>query len=84
MIIMVSPILLLALIMVYYNDDFNNRIPINKIEIFEDNEEIISLQKSSGNSLLLTGITKIKRINLSQNLLNYKLLNEIDFKSQID
>ena len=66
-----------------YNDDFNNRIPINKIEIFEDNEEIISLQKSSGNSLLLTGITKIKRINLSQNLLNYKLLNEIDLKSQV-
>ena len=41
-----------------YNDDFNNRIPINKIEIFEDNEEIISLQKSSGNSLLLTGFKK--------------------------
>ena len=66
-----------------YNDDFNNRIPINIIEIFEKNEDIISLQKSSGNSLLLTGISKIKRINLSQNLLDYKMLNEIDLKDQV-
>ena len=66
-----------------YNDDFNNRIPINKIQIFEENEEIISLQKSSGNSLLLIGISKIKRINLSQNLLNYKILNEIYLNDHI-
>ena len=66
-----------------YNDDFNNRIPMNIIEIFEKDEEIISLQKSSGNSLLLMGITKIKRINLSQNLLDYKILNEIDLKDQV-
>ena len=66
-----------------YNDDFNNRIPINIIKVFEENEEIISLQKSSGNSLILVGISKIKRIYLSQNLLNYKFLNEIDLSDQI-
>ena len=56
-----------------YNDDFDNRIPINIIKIFEENEGIISLQKSSGNTLLLIGISKIKRINFSQNLLDYKI-----------
>ena len=66
-----------------YNDDFDNRIPINIIKIFEDSEGIISLQKSSGNSLLLIGVSKIKRINLSQNLLDYKIINEIDLKDQL-
>ena len=66
-----------------YNDDFINKIPINIIKIFEGNEEIISLQKSSGNSLLLVGISKIKRIDLSPNLLNYKILNEIDLSEQV-
>ena len=66
-----------------YNDDLDNKIPINIIKIFEENEVIISLQKSSGNSLLLIGISKIKRINLSQNLLDYKILNEIDLNDHI-
>ena len=66
-----------------YNDDFDNRIPINIIKIFEENDVIISLQKSSGNSLLSIGISKIKRINLSQNLLDYKILNEIDLNEHI-
>ena len=66
-----------------YNGDFDNRIPINIIKIFEENEGIISLQKSSGNSLLLIGISKIKRINFSQNLLDYKILNEIVLNDQV-
>ena len=66
-----------------YNDDFENRIPINIIDEFEKNEGINSLYKSYGKSLILIGNSKVKKINLSEDLKEYKILNEIEEKDQL-
>ena len=66
-----------------YNDDFINRFPINIIKVFKENKEIIFMHKISENFLLLVGIYKVKQIYLSENLLDYKIINKIKIKDQI-
>ena len=66
-----------------YNDEFENRIPINTIKVFEEKEEIIFLHKSFENFLLIVGISKIKRVYISQDLQDYKIINDIEIEDQI-
>ena len=65
-----------------YNDEFENRIPIQIIREFEDKEGINSIYKCSRKSLMLVGNTKIKKILLSENLSEYKVINKIELKDQ--
>ena len=66
-----------------YNDNFENRIPITIIKEFEIKESINSLQKSSDNSLLLVGNSKIKKIQFSDDFTEYKVIKEIAKKDQL-
>ena len=66
-----------------YNDNFENKIPIKVINVFDPDEGFSSMKKSYGNFLILTGYSKIKRIYLSDDLKNYKVINEIDGNDQI-
>ena len=66
-----------------YNDDFNNRIPVNIIKVFEENEDILSIHKPYENILLIIGISKIKRILISHDLQDFKIINDIEIKDQI-
>ena len=66
-----------------YNDNFQNRIPINIIKVFKENEEIIFLHKSSENFLLIAGICQVKQLYFSKNLLDFKIINEFKIKDQI-
>ena len=66
-----------------YNDDFANRIPLLIInKEFEPNEGINSLQKSLGNTLLLVGNTKIKKVYFSEDFKEYKVINEIEIENK--
>jgi hypothetical protein len=65
-----------------YNDDFNNRIPIMIIKEFESNEGINSISKISENTLLLIGNSIIKKINISEDFKEYKVINKIEISEQ--
>ena len=65
-----------------FNDDFENRRPINKICEFEPNEGINSIFKLYGKSILLIGNSKIKKINLSDDFKEYNIINEIEVSDQ--
>jgi hypothetical protein len=65
-----------------FNDDFENRRPINKISEFEPNEGINSIFKLYGKSILLIGNSKIKKINLSDDFKEYNIINEIEVSEQ--
>ena len=66
-----------------YNDDFENRIPKKIIKEFEKNKGINSLYKSNNVSIYLVGNSKIKKIRFSENLNEYKIINEIEIENQI-
>ena len=66
-----------------YNDNFDNRIPLTIIKEFEINESINSLQKSTENSLLLVSNLKIKKIQFSDDFIEYKVIKEIVKKDQL-
>ena len=65
-----------------FDDDFENRRPINKITEFEPNEGINSIFKLYGKSILLIGNSKIKKINLSEDFKEYNIINEIEVNDQ--
>jgi len=66
-----------------YNDDFANRIPLLIIDKeFEPGEGINSLYKSLGNTLLLVGNTKIKKIYFSEDFKEHKVINEIEIENK--
>ena len=58
-----------------YNDDFEKR-PIKIFDIFP-NERINYLYKSFGNHLIVVGNSKIKKLYISENIEECKVLNEI-------
>jgi hypothetical protein len=64
-----------------YDDDFNG-IPNKIIKEFGKTEGINSLCKSLGHSLLLIGNTKIKKLYLSEDLEEYKIISEIDIQDK--
>ena len=66
-----------------YNDDFDHKIPIKIIKEFESYEGINSINKVSENTLLLIGNSIIKKINLSENFQEYKVINEIEINDQL-
>ena len=66
-----------------YNDDFENRIPLKIIKEFEKNEGINSLNKSTRHSIFLVGNSKIMKIQLSEDLKDYKILNVINIENQL-
>lgn len=66
-----------------YNDDFAHRIPLLIIDKeFEPGEGINSLHKSLGNTLLLVGNTKIKKVYFSEDFKEYKVINEIEIENK--
>ena len=65
-----------------YDDDFSG-IPSKIIKEFEKTEGINSLCKSLGHSLLLIGNTKIKKLYLSEDLEEYKIISEIDIQDKV-
>ena len=66
-----------------YNDDFDNKIPINIIKEFETHEGINFLYKSSGRSLLLISNSKIKKLFFSEDLKEYNIINEIEVNEEV-
>ena len=64
-----------------YNDDFEKR-PIKIFNIFP-NERINYLYKSFGNYIIVVGNTKIKKIYISENIEEYKVLDEIVDENQL-
>ena len=66
-----------------YNDNFENKRPINVIKEFDPDEGIKSMNKSYGNFLILIGNTKIKKIYLSEDFKHYKVVNEINSNEQV-
>ena len=66
-----------------YNDNFENKRPIKVIKEFDPDEGINSMNKSNGNFLILIGNTKIKKLYLSEDLKQYKVVNEISVTDQI-
>ena len=66
-----------------YNDNFDNKMPIKIIKEFEEYESINCLYKSLGNSLILVSNSKIKKINLSQDLKEYSVINKIEVKDEL-
>ena len=68
-----------------YNDDFASRIPLLLIDKeFEHDEGINSLYKSLGNTLLLVGNTKIKKLYFSEDFKEYKAINEFKIENKED
>lgn len=66
-----------------YNDDFANRIPYLIIDKeFEPGEGINSLYKSLGNTLLLVGNTKIKKVYFSEDFKEHKVIKEIEIENK--
>ena len=66
-----------------YNDNFESKRPINVIKEFDPDEGIKCMNKTYGNFLILIGNTKIKKIYLSDDLKNYKLISEISSNDQV-
>jgi len=66
-----------------YNDNFENKRAINVIKEFEPDEGIKSMNKCYGNFLILVGNTKIKKLYISEDLKNYKVVNEIHANDQV-
>ena len=66
-----------------YNDDFENRIPIKRIQVFEESEELLYLSKSSEKSLLLVSYSKIKKISFSPDFKNYQVINSMEINEQL-
>ena len=66
-----------------YNDDFESKRAINVIKEFEPDEGIKSMNKCYGNFLILVGNTRIKKLYLSEDLKNYKVVNEIHANDQV-
>ena len=66
-----------------YNDNLENRIPITIIKEFEPNEGINSLYKLIGNNLLLVGNSRIKKIYISEDFKEYKVINDIEVSEQL-
>ena len=64
-----------------YNDDFEKR-PIKIFDIFP-NERINYLYKSFGNHLIVVGNSKIKKLYISENIEECKVLNEIVDEKQL-
>ena len=65
-----------------YNDDFANRIPLLIVKEFEPGEGINSLYKSLGNTLLLVGNTKIKKVYFSEDFKEHKVINEFEIENK--
>ena len=66
-----------------YNDDFENKIPIKIIKAFETHEHFNCLYKCLEKSLLLISNSKIKKINLSEDLKEYSIINEIEVNNEL-
>ena len=64
-----------------YDDQFNGR-PKKIIKEFEKAEGINSLYKCSGHSILLIGHTTIKKIYLSEDLNDYRIISQININTQ--
>ena len=68
-----------------YNNDFAIRIQLLLIDKeFKPDEGINLLYKSLGNSLLLVGDTKIKKLYFSEDFKEYKTINEIEIENKED
>ena len=66
-----------------YNDNFENRIPVTIIKEFEPYEGINSLYRTIGNNVLLVGNSQIKKIYLSEDFKEYRIINEIEVSEQL-
>ena len=66
-----------------YNDDFENRVPIEIITAFEKSEELVYLSKSSEKELLLVSYSKIKKIKFSEDLRNHEVINSMEISDQL-